>query len=224
MKSALLIHGLSSSGETWWRVADALGAAGYQVTAPDLPGHGASPAAERYRFADYAAALPEGPFDLVVGHSLGGAIAVTAADRARRLVLLDPVLEVAAAEWDAVRADQIAELDLTAAQLDADKPYWEARDRAGKLAAVRAADRRMVGATFDDNPGWNVVAEARSLPVPTLILGGDHAVYSMFATETAEAIATVNTLVEYRVVAGAGHSPHRDRPRETIAALLAFAD
>lgn len=223
MRSALLIHGLSSSGETWWRVADALRHAGFEVTAPDLPGHGASPTIDRYRFADYAASLPEGPYDLVVGHSLGGAIAVTAADRARRLVLLDPVLEVPAAEWSAIRADQLAELDLSETLLEQDKPHWDERDRREKLAAIRAADHRMVGATFDDNPGWNVVAETRALTIPTLILGGDHAVYSMLATATAEGIAAANPLVEYRVVAGAGHSPHRDRPRETIEALLAFA-
>ena len=219
---ALLIHGLSSNPSTWWRVADALKEQGWDVTSPDLRGHGTADRADSYALEDYAGDLPDGPFDLIVGHSLGGAIAVLRAATARRLVLLDPVLEVAAAEWDAVRADQIAELDLTAAQLDADKPYWDARDRAGKLAAVRAADRRMVGATFDDNPGWNMVAEAEALTVPTLVLGGDHAVYSMLATETAEAIATANPLVEYRLVEGAGHSVHRDRPDVVIDALLSL--
>ena len=218
---ALLIHGLSSNHGTWWRLTEALEAAGWEVTAPDLRGHGASAAADRYRFDDYASDLPAGPFDLVVGHSLGGAVAVVA-DRGDRLVLLDPVLEVSHDEWDAVRADQIAELDLTEASLRAAKSHWHKRDIEHKLAAVRAANPLMVGRTFDDNPGWNVVDLAAALTAPTLILSGDPAVYSMLAQSTVDAVMA-NPLVEYRVIEGAGHSPHRDRPEATIAAILEFA-
>ena len=64
-----------------------------------------------------------------------------------------------------------------------------------------------------------VVDETATLDVPTLILGGDHAVYSMLATGTADALTAANPLVEYRVVVGAGHSPHRDKPDETLPAI-----
>lgn len=221
-RRALLIHGLSSNHGTWWRLRDALETKGWQVEAPDLRGHGDAPPATRYRFEDYASDLPAGRFDLVVGHSLGGAIAVVA-DRGDRIVLLDPVLEVADHEWDEVRADQLAELDLTEDSLRAAKPHWHERDIAHKLAAVRAADPRMVERTFDDNPGWNVIAKAQDLAVPTLILGGDPAVYSMLSARAVDAVTSVNPLVAFRIVVGAGHSPHRDRPTETIAAILEFA-
>jgi len=227
-RRALLIHGLSSNHGTWWRLTETLEANGWEVTAPDLRGHGAAAPADRYSFADYASDLPVGPFDLVVGHSLGGAIAVVAssrvADSGARVVLLDPVLEVAAEDWDEVRADQIAELDLTEESLRADKRHWDDRDIEHKLAAVRAADPVMVGRTFDDNPGWSVVPQISAITVPTLILSGDPAVYSMLATSTVEAVTAANPLVEYRVIAGAGHSPHRDKPDETLAAILEFAD
>lgn len=221
-RRALLIHGLSSNHGTWWRLAETLTADGWDVSAPDLRGHGDAAPAARYSFADYASDLPAGPFDLVVGHSLGGAVAVVA-QRGARLVLLDPVLEVRPEDWDEIRADQIAELDLTEDSLRADKAHWDERDIEHKLAAVREANPAMVGRTFDDNPGWSVVAAASALTVPTLILGGDHAVYSMLATSTVDAVTAANPLVEYRVVAGAGHSPHRDRPEPTIAAILEFA-
>lgn len=222
-RRALLIHGLSSNHGTWWRVRDALEAAGWEVSAPDLRGHGEAPPAMRYRFEDYASDLPQGPFDLVVGHSLGGAIAVVAGLGAR-LVLLDPVLEVAAHEWREVRADQLAELHLTEQSLLEAKPHWHERDIEHKLAAVRAADPRMVERTFDDNPGWNVIPQAQDLGVPTLMLGGDPAVYSMLSERTVDAVTSVNPLVEFRVIEGAGHSPHRDRPEPTIAAILEFAN
>jgi pimeloyl-ACP methyl ester carboxylesterase len=136
-----------------------------------------------------------------------------------RLVLLDPLLEVPAHEFAAVRADQLAELELTLELLRTEKPHWHPRDLDTKIEAVAQADRTMVERTFDDNPHWNVVDDAKRLAVPTLILGADHAVYSMLPTETADAIVTANPHVTYRVVKGSGHSPHRDRPDETIAAI-----
>jgi pimeloyl-ACP methyl ester carboxylesterase len=42
---ALLIHGVTSSSRTWWRVAPELVRGGYRVLAVDLRGHGASPRA-----------------------------------------------------------------------------------------------------------------------------------------------------------------------------------
>jgi pimeloyl-ACP methyl ester carboxylesterase len=221
-RRALLIHGLSSNHGTWWRLGEALQGEGWHVSAPDLRGHGDAPPATRYRFDDYASDLPAGPFDLVVGHSLGGAIAVVAG-LGDRIVLLDPVLEVSAQEWDEVRAEQVAELELTEESLRAAKPHWHERDLAHKLAAVRAADPRMVERTFDDNPGWNVIPQAQDLAVPTLILGGDPAVYSMLSARTVDAVTSVNPRIEFRVIEGAGHSPHRDRPEQTIAAILEFA-
>ena len=37
--SVLLLHGLGSNSNGWWRVGPALAEAGYRVTAPDLRGH-----------------------------------------------------------------------------------------------------------------------------------------------------------------------------------------
>lgn len=221
-RRALLIHGLSSNATTWWRVREALEAEGWAVTSPELRGHGSAPRAERYRLADYAADLPAGPWDLVIGHSLGGAVAVLLADRAARLVLLDPVLQVPAADRDEIVASQLAELEATPEQIRRDKPHWHPRDQELKAAAVRGADPATVVRTFADNPEWDVLAEVAAIRVPTLILGGDHAVYSMLPTATADAVVAANPLVSYRVIPGAGHSLHRDRPEETLAAIRAF--
>jgi pimeloyl-ACP methyl ester carboxylesterase len=116
---ALLIHGVTSSSRTWWRVGPALAARGYRVLALDLRGHGASPGVDgALALADLAADVlstlrdegavsPGGPppsehrarmvappIDLVVGHSLGALVALELLGRvpglARRLVLEEP--------------------------------------------------------------------------------------------------------------------------------------
>jgi pimeloyl-ACP methyl ester carboxylesterase len=87
MAAYLLIHGAWHGAWCWDSTAEALRAAGHDVTAIDLPGHGndSTPAAEVTldRYADricQALAGIEGQA-IVVGHSMGG-IAITAAAEA----------------------------------------------------------------------------------------------------------------------------------------------
>lgn len=118
----LLLHGIAESSATWEPVLPALAAGGLRVIAPDLLGHGES-AKPR---GDYSlGAYASGARDLlhvlghervtVVGHSLGGGIALQLAyqfpERVARLVLVSsgglgrevsPVLRAVAlpaAEW-----------------------------------------------------------------------------------------------------------------------------
>lgn len=95
----LLIHGITSSGRTWDAVFEAL-AERHTVIAPDLPGHGASdkPRGD-YSLGAYATALRDLLVLLgirsatLVGHSLGGGIAMTFVyqfpGRVDRMVLVD---------------------------------------------------------------------------------------------------------------------------------------
>ena len=214
---ALLVHGLSSDSSSWWRVAAALEADGWDVMTVDLRGHGIGARAESYALTDYARDLDDG-WDLVIGHSLGGAASVLAAQRpnfTKRLVLLDPVLDVPEEQSEAIIADQVAELGYTAESLARDKPHWDERDRESKLSGVRNVDPAAVTRTFTDTGRWDVRAEARALTVPTLILSGDPAVYTMLDPELGAELGAV-------VIEGAGHAPHRDRPDATLAALRAW--
>ena len=225
-RRALLVHGLNGDGATWERVAEKLVESGWRVVTVDLRGHGSAPEPDDYTLAGYASDLPRDNWDLVVGQSLGGASALIAASTpgfAQRLVLLDPVLEIDPADRDAIIDDQVAELALTIESLTEAKPHWHPRDIASKVAAAHRSSLRTATASFTDNPDWNAVDAGRAVAVPTLILGGDHGVYSMLATETAESITRANPNVSYTVVAGTGHSPQRDRFEETLALILAFA-
>jgi len=95
----LLIHGITSSARTWREVMPAL-ARSHEVIAPDLLGHGhsAKPRGD-YSLGGYASGLRDLLAILgfgrvtVVGHSLGGGVAMQFAyqfpDRLGRLVLVD---------------------------------------------------------------------------------------------------------------------------------------
>ena len=83
-----------------WRYGVALADDGWYAAAVDLRGHGTAPRALDYTIAAYAADLAatapaDGePWDLVIGHSLGGAASTVAAAAhpawTRRLILIDP--------------------------------------------------------------------------------------------------------------------------------------
>ena len=99
---ALLIHGWSSSWFTWTPILAALGSR-FSYMAVDLPGYGLSPAPKEkptiHGYADLIAKLIEQVSDrpvVVLGHSMGGQIAMTLALRhpmlVERLVLLNPVV------------------------------------------------------------------------------------------------------------------------------------
>lgn len=87
----LLVHGLGGAAWNFSELAPLL--EGRRLVIPDLPGHGASsplPAASLTGFADVLAGILDEPAD-VLGHSLGGVVALRLAERhpalVRRLVL-----------------------------------------------------------------------------------------------------------------------------------------
>ncbi|MCT7375513.1 alpha/beta hydrolase [Chelativorans salis] len=81
--TALVVHGWGSRGEHMRAIIEELRGKGMRVVALDLPGHGAS-TGRRLNMAMAVAAVKTaelwlGPFSIMVGHSLGGAVVVNAA-------------------------------------------------------------------------------------------------------------------------------------------------
>jgi pimeloyl-ACP methyl ester carboxylesterase len=80
--TVLILHGWRSRTEYMKAVIDGFRQAGYRVVSLDLPGHGRSPG-RRLNMALAVDAVHTagewfGPFDAVVGHSFGGAVAIAA--------------------------------------------------------------------------------------------------------------------------------------------------
>jgi pimeloyl-ACP methyl ester carboxylesterase len=80
----VLLHGLGATGDVWegWRPLLADRWPGHWL-APDLPGHGGSPPLAAYTFDGFAAAvagvIPPRTRTVVLGHSLGGVVALALA-------------------------------------------------------------------------------------------------------------------------------------------------
>jgi pimeloyl-ACP methyl ester carboxylesterase len=233
-RHALLVHGLGSTGALMWRYAVALADAGWRVDAVDLRGHGTAPRTLDYTIAAYAEDLrqtgpsDDEPWDLVVGHSLGGAASTVASATSpawtRRLVLVDPAIHLIDRDRQTVRASQErAFADTSEAAVRAEHPDWHDLDIELKAIAAQQASRWAVEQTSVQNSPWDVRDAAARLSVPTHVIAGDPKVYSIFKGELAAEVLR-NPVVSMTVVEGTGHSPHRDDPDAAAAALLAFTE
>ncbi len=132
----VLVHGVGATRAVWGRVLERL-AGGHAVTALDVPGFGDSPpAAPGFALDVVADAISEGLLDAgvampfaLVGHSLGGAVALTLADR---------------------HPDAVDRLVLVAPAGLTPRPAWLA-DAFGAAASLLVPLRRLAGGPFVDH-------------------------------------------------------------------------
>jgi pimeloyl-ACP methyl ester carboxylesterase len=118
-QTVLLIHGLGTSGHHDWRETLPVLAQRYHVLAIDLPGFGGSPSLPQgYQFDALARLLRQllqhyavGPA-IVIGHSLGGAIALDFAHRHPQLLERLILVDVAGVLQKQVFANHIAQWPL----------------------------------------------------------------------------------------------------------------
>jgi pimeloyl-ACP methyl ester carboxylesterase len=214
-RRALLLHGLTSAGSTWWRVSEALAAAGFTVVAPDLRAHGKSPAGDEVSIAahrDDVLLLGNG-WDLLVGHSLGGAIAASAVaaspEFAARVVLEDPAID-SSATADFIADSPPLPAHPTWASVSAEYPDWDRRDIELKLEALLACGPHIIERTMADASPWDIWPDILNLPVPTMIIAADADVGSLISAEKERELRATAKHLQFERIAGAGHSVHRD--------------
>ena len=240
------LPGLFGRGRTWTQVAQALAAAGYASVLFDLPDHGRSAWTAQFSYPGMALAVAE-EIDLrlgsaasliLVGHSMGGKVAMLTALNHPELVAGLVVIDIAPGASDQVHT--FSPLVTAMRSLDL-----------GELASRRDADERMREAVPDDDVrlfllqnlrrkgGWhwqlNLAMLGNSLPQigdwpdtgdtsyrgPALWLTGDRSDY--VKPEHEATMARLFPAVRHQVVADAGHWVHADQPQSVIDALLDVA-
>lgn len=212
---------------------------GYHVVLIDAPGHGLSPALDDVAlqqpataFAALYASIAEtiatlckryGPA-VLVGHSMGGAVATAlAAERkelVRALIAEDPAYLSEAARTHYRTTQVPASLHTLrtsrrdphlALQLNARLyPHWDEAERAGWLQGKILADERFValGVVTPEQPWQELLA---AVSAPTLVLTGDGADV-ILGPAGLEKIRRVRPATQVALIPGARHCVRRDRP------------
>lgn len=234
---AVLVHGLMGWHRTWWRLGPALAEHGWRVLAVDQLGHGRSP-----RFAgaatidDFADALEAtirdrvpAAVDLLVGHSLGAVVSMRLAERTpalvRRLVLEDPP-SFDRTEDEAFLASIVEGVQRARAQPEdevrrelAENPAWLPEDARQDVEGRGLTDALGMVASLRHPRGFDVADLGPRLPMPVLWILGDER-RSVLLGEPRDRLRRALPARARLVEADAGHTVHRDRFDEYLAAVL----
>jgi pimeloyl-ACP methyl ester carboxylesterase len=246
----VLIHGFLESRRTWDDLIDDL-AERFHVIAPDLPGFGESekPNPARYAYgieshaeaiADLIAAFGVGRAS-VVGHAMGGAIAMTLAathpELVQRLVLEDPLAYPVPPSFRArvalapivggllfkqllgrslFRSYFREELLRPGADVPLERIDWHFD--CFNSPSSRESAYAVMRAVLDTRP---VVARISRITAETLVIWGrdDH----LYPASGANRLARELPHAKLEIM-DTGHSPHQEKPRELLALLVEFLE
>jgi N-formylmaleamate deformylase len=230
LPSALLLHGITSSAQSWVRVAPAL-ANRYRVYALDMRGHGDSikPSRGAYSLrhtADDAAAFID-ILGLVrpvlIGHSWGGATAMVLASGAEsqksvphfsHVILEDPAHNFGggnAEERAVFYAKDIGRpSDELRAEITNDNPGWTEADIEGKIEALHKVTREAVFSVFSEE--GELLPLLTKISAPTLLIRADAALGTTLDDAVWEQAKQYLPSYSHAVqINGATHNIHRSK-------------
>jgi pimeloyl-ACP methyl ester carboxylesterase len=246
----VLVHGLAGAAANWTLVTPAL-AARHRLLVPDLPGHGGSsplsagPTLSPFADAVFALAEREGMLPAaVVGHSMGGVIALRLAlrrpDQVQAIVLAAPAgisstarrAELAFSIVAAMRPARLAApfrgaIGRSRLLRAAVFGHWEVSDTAAFSAlAVEAFLSGPAIHSDVDTAGWALLrddprTDLDRIRCPCLVLWGarDHLVPVHDGMEYARRLRA-----PLRIVADCGHLVIGERPDASADAILSFLE
>jgi pimeloyl-ACP methyl ester carboxylesterase len=226
----LLLHGLVDSGQCFPDLVTRLGST-YRIVAPDALAHGGS---DRFTAEELASADPiEAMYDatgavledigpaLVLGHSMGGAMAAALASRrpdlVRAVVMEDPAWldespwgddEAVSRQSLALTRFATADPDGAIAQCRAENPTWPESEFGPWAQAKAEVDETFLrsGVAVLRTP-WRDIATA--IETPAMVVTGDREV--LLDDALLAEVGRLNPRFDVRVVEGAAHCVRRDR-------------
>ncbi|GGO88909.1 acyl-CoA esterase [Marinobacterium nitratireducens] len=236
----LILHGLFGNLDNWASQAKAL-ADEYRVISVDLRNHGRSPHNDEMSYPAMAADLVELLDDLgldqvlVLGHSMGGKAAMQLAlqhpERVERLIVVD----IAPVQYPHHHDDVFAglfsvDLDSLKSRSDADRQLaprvTDPMVRAFLLRnlyrndAGRFAWRINLQGLHDGYAGISAAPQGKPFTGPTLFIKGGTSDY--MRAEHRDALLALFPNAGYKVIDGAGHWPHAEKPALMTRLIRSF--
>ena len=231
-RTAVLLHGSTSSSNTWWHVASELANRGWAVEAFDLPSHGASAALQRPLTPSAAAAgvrdaIGTRTIDVLVGHSFGAAVAATLvadAPATAHFLVLEELPGPASVAWSdeagavlsaaaGARADRLGAISRTRS----DQPRWQDEDCEHAVDDLARCHPPDVAAGLSFGADWLPLSTMRRITRPVLLLlapdaAGMNRLEDATALRGADRRRVQDALgADTRLLDG-GHCLHRDDP------------
>ncbi len=231
----LLIHGMSSSARTWWRVGPELEARGWVVETVELAGHGGRPVGTTRSLAalasDVVARRPAGS-TLVVGHSLGAIVTLQILSAmptyARGVLLEDPparggrrasadMVDHIQREVDQARADPGGAI----ATMLRGHPTWSRRDARSVLEGRLLTDPQVL--RLPSGAGtWDLPTLIGACPVPVALVAAASG-YSALSDPGRSAVLRMLPAERVTELPGS-HHVHLDEPAKWVEAVDAFGE
>ncbi|BEL03957.1 alpha/beta fold hydrolase [Actinoplanes sichuanensis] len=226
----LLLHGLGATGDVWAGWADPLARhwAGRRL-APDLPGHGRSPELPEYTFDALAEALIPllAPEDrpVVLGHSLGGVVALALAARVPVSAVVGLGVKVTWSEDDLARAAALARRPVT--WFDTREEAVERHLRLSGLSGLVTTDSPAATSGVREEAGrWRPALDPRAFGVgaPDMAALLRHANTEVCLARGADdPMNTDEQLKQFGVpvvtLPGLGHNAHVESPAACLSLL-----
>lgn len=241
----MFCHGLFGQGRNWNNIARAL-AEEHRVTAVDLPNHGRSAWTERIDYAEMADQIAsliqaDDPVALV-GHSMGGKVAMALALRhpamVERLCIVDiaPIDYNSASEFGRyIRAMQEMDLDAIKTRDDAEAAMADAAPDPGVRAFLLQNLRRdgtgwrwqanlnLLSRDLEAISGWPIdLTHVAPYQGPVLWMAG--ATSNYITDDSAPRMRQLFPRVQKIAIRGAGHWVHSDQPEVFLTVLRAFLE
>ena len=228
----VLLHGQSANGAVWKPLLRRLTDWPGRIVVPDLRGHGRSPHARHYGMAHHAADVADlfepGTRLHLVGHSMGGAIALVLASGWFGIDVARVTAFGVKTGWTTEELQKAAEFAVSPVRwFDNRAAAAERFLRAAGLASVTdAADAAVDAGIVQEDGRWRLAADNATVraagttvaemlprrPVPVRLFCGEH--------DPLVNVAALRAFdPEAFAIAGSGHNPHVQAPDE-VAALV----